>query len=501
MNLQEAIAVFLLKALGRLSLKNLYRLAKVIYVLLLPFPLKFKRTIRINIGRCLPELSQQDLKKLVKINTFQTILRMLEMPFFWFAPKDKIARLIWETKNEAEFKAVFQQGRGVIVLVPHLGAWEGVNYYMGLHYSAVSLYKPRKARYQELLLKIVRERFGVEMFPTNLSGIKSLFQALQEGKCAGILSDHDPGDNGGIFVPFFGIAANTSTLIAKLEYKSQAPIFFVVAERLPKGQGFRLHFIPANKELGSKNLTQATQALNIQTAAIIKKNPEQYEWSYKRFRRTRWGKVWFYETDVRAKQMPGNAVGLIGGIATGKTTAANFFKTVQIEVIDTDMIARELTAKGSPILKKIIEHFGDDILTEAAELDRTRLRSLIFQNPQERAWLEALLHPLIRKQVELKVVTSKTPYCVVAIPLLKRREDYPFLQKIIYIATKPEDQIKRLMARDQITRDAAAQIINAQPTDAEFRKIADIVIENNGTEAELEQQLELVHEQKLVGLR
>ena len=172
--------------------------------------------------------------------------------------------------------------------------------------------------------------------------------------------------------------------------------------------------------------------------------------------------------------MPKWVLGLVGGIAAGKSTAALFFQALGIEVIDTDIIARNLVSKDSPILKKISLHFGPEILTPSCELNRVKLRTLIFAHPEERLWLESLLHPLIRAQVQEQVLTSTSPYCVVAIPLLKKRADYPFLRKILFIATPRAQQIERLMARDPMTQEDAEAIIKVQPSQAEFKKISDI---------------------------
>ena len=182
----------------------------------------------------------------------------------------------------------------MILLVPHLGAWEMVNCYMGTHYLAAALYKPFKKAYQEKLLRQARERYGTEMYPANLSGIKGLFGALKRGRCIGVLPDHDPGENGGEVVPFFGILANTTTLIAKLAAKSQAPIYLVFAERLPKGKGFQLHFIKASSALADPDLKMAATALSHEMMDLVSLYPEQYEWSYKRFRRTPWQGGKFY---------------------------------------------------------------------------------------------------------------------------------------------------------------------------------------------------------------
>lgn len=496
MAFKNTLLINILKFLGHRSLKTLNALAYLAYLITLPLPLQLKRTIRINISRCFPNLSMHEINSLVKKNVLQTFIRILEMPFFWFAPIKKINTLQWDIQGETEFKKIFEEGRGVILLVPHLGAWEAVNYYMGSHYSAASLYKPGRHHYQELLLKIARERFGTQMFPTNVSGIKGLLQSLKAGRCAAILPDHDPGENGGIFVPFFDIPAHTATLIAKLASKSTAPIYCVVSSRLSKGKGFRLEFIPGRALLKNPDLETAVTAMNDQIASLIKRWPEQYEWSYKRFRRTRWNQVWFYETIAR-QFTSSRAIGLIGGIASGKSLAAQFFHEHGIEVIDTDTLSHELTRKGSTILTQIVTHFGPEVLTDNNELDRARLKTIIFQDPQERLWLEALLHPAIRVRARQRVMCSRTPYCVVAIPLLKRREDYAFLNEIVFIDNHRPEQIKRLQARDHISLDIAETIINAQPTHAEFNKIADIVIENNGTEAEFLKELQILHQKLL----
>jgi KDO2-lipid IV(A) lauroyltransferase len=496
-NLKIKLIFILFKIIGQCSLKHLYRLAQFMNVLLLPFPLKFKRIIRINVNRCLPELASTERQQIIRTNIFQTILRMLEMAFFWFAPQKKIAALFWDIRGETEFGQHMQQAHGVIALVPHLGAWESVNYYIGSHYPAVSLYKPQKTVYQNHLLKLARERFGVQMFPANVSGIKNILLALRAKQCAGILPDHDPGDNGGLFAPFFGIPSNTTTLIAKLAAKSQAAVYFVVGERLSKGRGFRLHFIPGHDDLKHPDLVCAATTLNTQLAEIIRRFPEQYEWSYKRFRRTPWNAQGFYDDADQHTTSAQNVrvVGLIGGIATGKSTAAHFFKDHGIEVIDTDLIARELTIKDSSVLKKIVAHFGDTILTADRELDRALLRTIIFKDAAARAWLENLLHPLIRTEVQKRVAAAKTPYCVVAIPLLKRRADYPFLQKILYVRSSQEKQTERLMARDHISREAALAIIAAQPKSEVFSNIADVIIENDADEIHLQQQLSGLHAQ------
>ena len=292
MKWREAIQVAALKWVGGLSLRTIYRLSVLLHFALKPFKLRYKRTIRINLSRCLPHLSARAVEVLAKKVELQTIWRMLEMPYFWFGANRDDALV--QRLGEEALKQDFEAGKGVIVLVPHLGAWEMVNCYMGAHYPSAALYKPFKKAYQEELLRQARERYGTEMYPANLSGIKGLFGALKRGRCIGVLPDHDPGDNGGETVPFFGIPANTTTLIAKLAAKSQAPIYFAFAERLPQGRGFQLHFVKASTALADADLTHAATALNREIEDLVAPYPEQYEWSYKRFRRSLWQGGRFY---------------------------------------------------------------------------------------------------------------------------------------------------------------------------------------------------------------
>jgi KDO2-lipid IV(A) lauroyltransferase len=288
----ERLQISALRWVGTFSLVSIYRCSLCLYYLLRPINLGFKRTIRLNLSRCLPHLQPRVLESLAKKVELQTIWRMLEMPYFWFGGNRDNALV--QCFGEESLKQDFELGKGVIVLVPHLGTWEMVNCYMGAHYPSAALYKPFKKMYQEVLLREARERYGTEMYPANLAGIKGLFGALKRGRCIGVLPDHDPGVNGGEVVPFFGIPANTTTLVAKLAAKSQAPVYFAFAERLPQGRGFQLHFVKAGAALADPDLKVAATALNQAIADLVAPYPEQYEWSYKRFRRTLWHGEAFY---------------------------------------------------------------------------------------------------------------------------------------------------------------------------------------------------------------
>lgn len=183
------------------------------------------------------------------------------------------------------------------------------------------------------------------------------------------------------------------------------------------------------------------------------------------------------------------AIGLIGGIATGKSMAAQFFQALQIEVIDADQIARALVAPGSAALSAIVAHFGAGILQPDGELNRAALRALIFDNPAERLWLEHLLHPTIRHTIDDAIEAAKDPYCVVAIPLLKQRQDYPKLSKIVMVDVPLALEIERLMQRDHISEALARTIINSQPSRQARLALADVVLVNDADPLSLQTKI------------
>jgi dephospho-CoA kinase len=191
------------------------------------------------------------------------------------------------------------------------------------------------------------------------------------------------------------------------------------------------------------------------------------------------------------------AIGLIGGTASGKSEAAHCFQALGIDVIDTDQIAKELVAPGTAMLQKITTYFSPAILLPSGALNRSALRNIIFQNPEAKTWLEHTLHPAIRKRVADLINTTKSPYCIVSIPLLKNRQDYPFLKQIIMIDVPEPVQIKRLQDRDKIDLILARQMLSQQPTRAERLKIADHIIMNDTNLQHLQSQIEALH-QKII---
>ncbi len=187
-------------------------------------------------------------------------------------------------------------------------------------------------------------------------------------------------------------------------------------------------------------------------------------------------------------------IGLTGPIASGKSTVAALFVQLGAQLIDADQIARQLTAKDQPALANIIAHFGPQFLDANGELHRRLLRDLIFKHPEERDWLERLLHPLIRQKIEARLHSAPTLYYIVEIPLLSDRSNYPYLNRTLVVLTEPNIQRQRVMQRDQHTAEQVQAIVQAQADEKIYRSLADDIIINNGSLQDLEQAVLQLHQ-------
>ncbi len=186
-------------------------------------------------------------------------------------------------------------------------------------------------------------------------------------------------------------------------------------------------------------------------------------------------------------------VGLTGGIASGKTLAASLFSNLGVDVFNADVVSKELTTQDQIVIEQIVDHFGNDIVMPNGELNRQKLRTIIFSNPLERNWLESLLHPLIRDKLQKLVLDSKTAYCVVEIPLLIDKDAYPYLNKIVVVDSLRETQIARVIARDTCSKEQAVAILNAQPSVEKRLEYADEVLTNDSSIDDLKRSVEHLH--------
>jgi len=182
-------------------------------------------------------------------------------------------------------------------------------------------------------------------------------------------------------------------------------------------------------------------------------------------------------------------VGLTGGIGSGKTTVADHFARLGIALVDTDLIARELVAPGERALAQIVAHFGETLQQADGTLDRAALRQRVFAQPEERRWLEALLHPLIRQRTRERLRAATSPYALLVSPLLLETDQHRLVDHILVIDLPVEQQLQRTMARDDNDKEQVAAIIASQIERQQRLARADSVLDNSRSLATLPQRV------------
>lgn len=172
-------------------------------------------------------------------------------------------------------------------------------------------------------------------------------------------------------------------------------------------------------------------------------------------------------------------VGLTGGIGSGKSTIANLFALLDVPIIDADVVAREVVQKGSPLLIKIVEHFGQHILDKQGNLDRTALRQIVFHSEQEKKWLNQLLHPAIRAEMLRQLEAVSAPYVLWVVPLLIENKLSELCDRVLVVDVLPDIQLERAIKRDESKAETIQNIIASQVDRQTRLNYADDVIENN----------------------
>ena len=186
-------------------------------------------------------------------------------------------------------------------------------------------------------------------------------------------------------------------------------------------------------------------------------------------------------------------IGLTGGIGSGKSTVTQIFSELKAPIIDADIIAYELVGPGKPALKAIIDHFGQQILTNQNALNRKKLKEIIFSNPEQKKQLEQILHPLVFAEMESQIKQLSGPYCILSIPLLLETQMEDFVDRILVIDCPVELQLERVKNRDQLSEDRIKAIIASQATKEQRLQAAEDVIDNSTDAQALAEQVKKLH--------
>jgi len=188
------------------------------------------------------------------------------------------------------------------------------------------------------------------------------------------------------------------------------------------------------------------------------------------------------------------AVGLTGGIASGKTMISNLFAELGVPIIDTDVISRQLLEPGELAYDQVCAHFGNSILKKANKIDRARLREVVFTNPAEKSWLETMLHPLIyQRSHEAVLKQSWASYVMVVIPLLFETNFQSLVDRILVVDCPAELQIERVVKRDNIDESLARKMMAQQLSNSQRLARAHDIIDNGSDDSDLRSQVAALH--------
>lgn len=190
-------------------------------------------------------------------------------------------------------------------------------------------------------------------------------------------------------------------------------------------------------------------------------------------------------------------IGLTGGIGSGKSAAGIEFEKLGITVIDADEIAQKASLKNSKAYKEIVEYFGASILDNSQNIDRRKLRNIVFNNDEQKKKLEQILHPAIREDISFAISNSKSPYTIIMVPLIYETNSKDNYNRILVIDCDEDIQISRAVTRDGASEEDIKKIINSQATKKERLSIADDVISNNSSIEELSEKVLHLHKNYL----
>lgn len=289
--LRLALARILLRSLGRLSLPSAQRLGRLLGRAFWISNGKTRRIVEDNLARCLPELDAAKREKLARRTLIETGMGLIETAPVWSWNRQQVDAVVKGMSGFEAIERAIEAGQGAILLAPHIGNWELGGLATAARTRTTIMYRPPREPALESLLNQARSRFGADMAPANLGGVRQALRALKRGELVAILPDQAPRAGEGVLAPFFGHPALTMTLIRTLSRRTGAPAFTGWAERLPDAAGFRIHYAPATEPVDADDPEAAAAALNREVERVVREKPEQYQWTYRRFRRQASGRA------------------------------------------------------------------------------------------------------------------------------------------------------------------------------------------------------------------
>jgi KDO2-lipid IV(A) lauroyltransferase len=225
-------------------------------------------------------ISDADFNKILRASVSEVGKSAMELPWVWKRPLEEVVGSVKQCHGWEHIEAAQAQGKGVVTMTPHFGCFELISLYIAARQPMTSMYRPPKWKFLDILMHQGRERGQTKLAATDMGGVRQLLKALKRGETIGILPDQVPADGEGEWTPFFGRPAYTMTLIGRLVQSSGALMVMCQCKRLPRGEGFELRILPLTLDAASSIPRQ----INASMEEVIRTCPEQYLWSYNRYK-------------------------------------------------------------------------------------------------------------------------------------------------------------------------------------------------------------------------
>jgi len=266
----------LFDVLSRLPLSVLHRLGALLGWIIYLISKRYSSRLRENLEYSGIKGSDQ----LLHTNIREAGKGVMELPWVWKRPLEEVVASVKLCDGWEYIEAAQMRGKGVILLTPHIGCFEVISLYIAARQPFTCMYRPPRWTFLDELMHQGRARGQTKLVAADLGGVRQLFKALKRGESIGVLPDQVPGNGEGEWAPFFGRPAYTMTLIGRLMESSGAPVVMCRCERLPKGAGYSLHFLPLSFDAPISIPMQ----MNAELENVIRTCPEQYLWSYNRYK-------------------------------------------------------------------------------------------------------------------------------------------------------------------------------------------------------------------------
>jgi len=237
-----------------------------------------------NLELCFPDETEAWHQETARENLIHTGKLWLEFSKTWGMPPEYSIAQITQVHNEYLFHEALAAGNGTLAIAPHFGNWELMNAWLCLHSAPTIMYKPVKDKCINQFVLEARGRLHTTLVPTDDRGVKALFKCLKKNGFTAVLPDHVPTDNGGIYAPFFGISTLTGVIAPKLLNRTGCNAVMISCARRHAAAGFEITFTLPDPEIYNTDLAISTAAMNRSIENMIRSNPAQYQWTYKRFK-------------------------------------------------------------------------------------------------------------------------------------------------------------------------------------------------------------------------